>query len=183
MTIASTLPVRPRRGEGESLTRTFAECRPALLQMLTAQLGCADDAQDVLQEAFLKCWRFRHRIRKVHNLRAWIFRVGMNAARDCQRNAWRRKAKPLPTQITLPDISAIPPAQQLLKQEDLDRVRQALGQLRADERDVFLLRQNSDLTYDEIAVRRDAPVGTVKTQMRAALQKLRSVLGERTMPG
>jgi RNA polymerase sigma-70 factor (ECF subfamily) len=157
--------------------RAFAEVRPALLQSLTAMLGSHDDAQDVMQEAFLKCWRARARVWRVENLRAWIYRVGLNAARDFQRNAWRRKSRPLPEQITLPDYSTIPPCDQLLDREALDRVRQALTGLRPDEREVFLLRQNSDLTYDQIAVRRRAPVGTVKTQMRAALHKLRAVLG------
>src|SRR2546423_1283637 len=59
----------------------------------------------------------------------------------------------------------------------VDPHRQALTGLRPDEREVLLLRQNSDLTYDEIAVKGRAPVGTVKTQMRAALHKLRAVLG------
>ena len=45
--------------------------------------------------------------------------------------------------------------------------------LRPDEKEVFLLRQNGGLTYEEIAEIRKAPVGTVKTQMRSALQKLR----------
>jgi RNA polymerase sigma-70 factor (ECF subfamily) len=45
--------------------------------------------------------------------------------------------------------------------------------LRPDEKEVFLLRQNGDLTYDQIAEARGSPVGTVKTQMRSALQKLR----------
>ncbi len=177
MTSAAAVPVRRRRSVSDRLGKAFAEVRPALLQSLTAMLGSPDDAQDALQEAFLKCWRARSRIWRVINLRAWIFRVGLNAARDFQRNAWRRKSRPLSTQITLPDISAIPPCDQLLDREDLDRVRQALTGLRPDEREVFLLRQNSDLTYDEIAVKRSAPVGTVKTQMRAALQKLRAVLG------
>ena len=44
--------------------------------------------------------------------------------------------------------------------------------------EVFLLRQNADLTYEEIAAMRRTPVGTVKTQMRSALQKLRRVLKE-----
>ena len=178
MTSAAAVPVRRCRSVSDRLSQAFAEVRPALLQSLTAMLGSPDDAQDVLQEAFLKCWRARARIWRVINLRAWIFRVGLNAARDFQRNAWRRKSRPLPTQITLPDISAIPPCDLLLNREDLDRVRQALTGLRPDEREVFLLRQNSDLTYDEIAVKRRAPVGTVKTQMRAALQKLRAVLGK-----
>jgi RNA polymerase sigma-70 factor (ECF subfamily) len=148
--------------------------------MLTALLGSADDAQDVLQESFLKCWRARRRLPRVRNLRAWIFRVGLNAARDFQRNAWRRKSRPLPEEMPLLDTSAHPPCDLLLNREDLDRVRQALAFLRSDEREVFLLRQNSDLTYEEIAVRRCAPVGTVKTQMRSALHKLREALRERT---
>lgn len=64
----------------------------------------------------------------------------------------------------------------LEEQETLDRLRIAIGQLRQDEKEVFLLRQNGDLTYEEIAVIRRAPVGTVKTQMRAALSKLRTIL-------
>lgn len=173
---SAAAPVRRRRSEAERLGLVFADNRGALLQMLTGLLGSADDAQDVLQEAFLKCWRVRRRIYRVRNLRAWLFRVSLNAARDYQRNAWRRKSRPLPEQITLPDLSATPPCEQLLNREALDRVRQALTRLRPDEREVFLLRQNSDLTYDEIAAQRHAPVGTVKTQMRAALQKLRAAL-------
>jgi RNA polymerase sigma-70 factor (ECF subfamily) len=43
---------------------------------------------------------------------------------------------------------------------------------------VFLLRQNGELTYEEIADTVDRPVGTVKTQMRSALQKLKELLGD-----
>jgi len=61
-------------------------------------------------------------------------------------------------------------------QEDLARLRAALVDLRTDEKEVFLLRQNGGLTFEEIADLRKAPVGTVKTQMRSALQKLRRAL-------
>ncbi len=62
--------------------------------------------------------------------------------------------------------------------EDLERLRGALFDLRPEERDVFLLRQNGNLTYEEIGALRRRPVGTVKTQMRTALIKLRKVLQE-----
>ena len=68
------------------------------------------------------------------------------------------------------------PGQALEDQEALDRLREAIGQLRQEEKEVFLLRQNGELTYEQIAEIRGAPVGTVKTQMRTALQKLRKVL-------
>jgi RNA polymerase sigma-70 factor (ECF subfamily) len=48
--------------------------------------------------------------------------------------------------------------------------------LREEEKEVFLLRQNGDLTYEQIAEMRHVPVGTVKTQMRSALDKLRKLL-------
>ncbi len=71
---------------------------------------------------------------------------------------------------------AADPAGVLEDKEKLEHLRQALLQLRAEEKAVFLLRQNGSLTYEEIAALRRCPVGTVKTQMRAALHKLRRVL-------
>jgi RNA polymerase sigma-70 factor (ECF subfamily) len=76
----------------------------------------------------------------------------------------------------MPMVHDSPPGQALEEQETLQRLRAALMQLRPEEKEVFLLRQNGELTYEQIAELRDRPVGTVKTQMRSALQKLRAVL-------
>ena len=73
-------------------------------------------------------------------------------------------------------LDALHPAQPLEEREDLDRLRRAILDLRSEEKEVFLLRQNGGLTYEQIAEIRNSPVGTVKTQMRAALQKLRKIL-------
>ena len=54
--------------------------------------------------------------------------------------------------------------------------RDALMHLRPEEKEVFLLRQNGALTYEQIAELHARPVGTIKTQMRSALMKLRKVL-------
>ena len=68
------------------------------------------------------------------------------------------------------------PGLALEDQETLARLRAALAELRPEEQEVFLLRQNGELTYEQIAEARGTPVGTIKTQMRAALQKLRRAL-------
>ena len=78
---------------GEEFVRAFNDCRTELVSTLYYILGNRDDAQDVAQDAFIKCWRTRATLTDVRNMRGWIFRVGMNAAKDLQRNAWRRKAK------------------------------------------------------------------------------------------
>jgi RNA polymerase sigma-70 factor (ECF subfamily) len=162
-------------GDAE-LIATFNAVRDELVSTLLYLLGNRDDAQDAAQEAFLKCWRARESVPDVQNLRAWIFRVGLNAAKDYQRSAWNRKSRPLPEDEVMMPGRDDAPGQSLEDQEALDRLRVAITQLRQEEKEVFLLRQNGELTYEQIAEIRNAPVGTVKTQMRTALIKLRKVL-------
>ena len=64
-----------------------------------------------------------------------------------------------------------------LHNERETRLREALWCLRDEEKEVFLLRQNGDMTYEEIGEALNVPTGTVKTRMRLALQRLREALG------
>lgn len=173
-----TAAVRQSTGtlDENSLVELFNQIRDELVSTLLYMLGNADDAQDAAQEAFLKCWRARESLGDIQNLRAWIFRVGLNAAKDFQRSAWNRKSRPLPEDDLMMTAREDTSGQSLEDREALDRLREAITLLRPEEREVFLLRQNGELTYEQIADIRSAPVGTVKTQMRAALQKLRKVL-------
>jgi RNA polymerase sigma-70 factor (ECF subfamily) len=161
---------------GEALLRTFTELRDELVSTLWFVLGNMEDAQDVAQEVFLRCWRTQETLVAVTNLRAWIFRVGLNAAKDLQRSAWRRRVKPLIGAETMPMLDTTSPSTGLEEEESLKRLRESLLHLRPEEKEVFLLRQNGELTYEQIAEMLERPVGTVKTQMRSALQKLRQVL-------
>ena len=70
----------------------------------------------------------------------------------------------------------IPPDVAVERKDALERVRAALHALPEAEREVFLLRQNGALTYEAIAASLHAPVGTVKTRMRAALRRLREAV-------
>jgi RNA polymerase sigma-70 factor (ECF subfamily) len=113
---------------------------------------------------------------EIRDLRAWIFRVGLNAAKDLRRSAWRRRVKPLLGEDIMQLADGTAPAQIVEDEESLRRIRQALLDLRPEEKEVFLLRQNGELTYEQIAQMRKCPIGTVKTQMRTALEKLRKML-------
>jgi RNA polymerase sigma-70 factor (ECF subfamily) len=160
----------------EVLLRTFTELRDELVSTLWFLLGNPEDAQDIAQEVFLRCWRAQESLPQIRDLRAWIFRVGLNAAKDLQRSAWRRRVKPLLGEDIMQLADGTAPAQIVEDEESLRRIRQALLDLRPEEKEVFLLRQNGDLTYEQIAQMRQCPIGTVKTQMRTALEKLRKVL-------
>ena len=161
---------------GDTLVAMFNDLRDELVSTLAYVLGNRDDAADAAQDTFMKCWRARATIPDVQNLRAWIFRVGLNTARDVQRSGWSKRAKPLIAEDVLLPARDPSVADAVEDEETVACLRKALLDLRPEERDVFLLRQNGDLTYEQIAEARGLPVGTVKTQMRTALIKLRKVL-------
>jgi RNA polymerase sigma-70 factor (ECF subfamily) len=180
----ASIPLRSATSEGlcptgEELVCAYNEFRIELVSRLFYVLGNYEDAQDAAQHAFLKCWRNRERVSQVRNLRAWIFRIGLNAAKDLQRNAWRRRARPLFGPTTLVENHGACPVKNAEEREAKERLQRAILNLRPEEREVFLLRQNGPSTYEEIAKLRCSPVGTVKTQMRAAVAKLRQVLREK----
>ena len=159
----------------EVLVNTFNSMKDEFIGTLNMLLRSREDAIDMAQEAFLRCWRIREQMRRVSNHRAWIFQVGMNAARDLRKSAWKRKTRPLMENagFTAPECGE---SSTLEGREELEAVRNAVLALRPEEREVFLLRQNGEMTYEEIASLLNRPVGTVKTQMRTALQRVKAIL-------
>jgi len=170
-------PAEPGQARAEEqLEQAFRACQDELFGALYYLVGNAEDARDALQEAFLKCWRHRADVAGVQNLRAWIFRIALNAGRDVRGTAWRRRRRPLgdgEPNLVAPNE---PVGLDASRREELARLQQALMQLRPQEQEVFLLRQNGQLTYEQIAESINLPVGTVKTRMRLALRKLREAL-------
>src|SRR5437764_6128308 len=112
----------PELSTADLLLRAFNDLRDELVSTLWFLLGNREDAQDVAQEAFLRCWRTQEGLPEVQNLKAWIFRVGLNAAKDLQRSAWRRRVKPLLGAESMPIVEAIPPTRHLEEQESLSQL-------------------------------------------------------------
>ena len=165
------------RGPG-LLEEAFARHQAELLGTLFYLVGNLEDARDAMQEAFVKCWRHQEQVDQIDNLKAWIFRIALNTGRDIRETAWRRKRQALPEDDGCVVSHAAGPAEIVEHDERLARLREALIQLRPEEQEVFLLRQNGELTYEEIAETIGVPTGTVKTRMRLALSRLREVLAE-----
>ena len=162
--------------ENPTLEEVFSRFQGELLGTLFHLVGNEEDARDALQEAFVKCWRHREQLPEIQNLKAWVFRIALNTGRDVRETAWRRRRRPLPEHETLSDGDAPPPETKLERDEQLSRMRRAVRQLRPEEQEVFLLRQNGDMTYEQIGEALGIPTGTVKTRMRMALGRLRTVL-------
>jgi len=75
-------------------------------------------------------------------------------------------------------VATVPPAQVGYAQEAMQQLREAIQHLPSEEKQVFLLQQNVELTYEQIAHLHKRSVGIVKDQMRSVLRKLRTALQE-----
>ena len=162
----------------DPVTARFQALRERLLGTAYLVVGHREDAREIVQDAFVKCWRNRRRAAEVKDLEAWIFSVLLNTARDARRRKKVRKAESLPTEDAMPTpgVTGTDPGRRAAARESLQRVRAAIHQLPDVEREVFLLRQNGDLTYEGIAEVLGCPVGTAKTRMRKALLRLREAI-------
>lgn len=160
----------------------FSGLHGELLGTLYHLLGNMEDAHDALQETFIKCWRNREQLPEIENVRAWIFRIAVNTGRDMRMTAWRRKRQALGDEEHSVPSSEATPAHHAQRSEQMEHLRIAVSQLRDEEREVFLLRQNGDLTYEAIAEALSIPLGTVKTRMRMALANLRQHLAPAETP-
>jgi RNA polymerase sigma factor (sigma-70 family) len=161
---------------GTRLEALFQATHGELLGTLYYIVGNLEDARDAVQETFLKCWRNQPATEEVVDLKAWVFRVALNTGRDLRKTAWNRRKQPLAEDAAM--LATAPgPEVAVLQEEQLDSLRRALLRLRPEEQEVFLLRQNGGLTYEQIAAATFLPLGTVKTRMRAAIQQLRTAVG------
>jgi RNA polymerase sigma-70 factor (ECF subfamily) len=173
----------PYQSQGDTdtdLVRAFTEVRGPLFRKLSALLGNPTDAYDAMQTAFLNCWRARDNLPGVRNVRGWVWRVSVNAGRDLRKYLRRRRTRSLHLVADRAVCRRASPADSLVRREQEERLQAALGDLRPAEREVFQLRQDSGLTFEEIARRRGCPVGTAKPLMHTALRKLRRVLNDET---
>jgi RNA polymerase sigma-70 factor (ECF subfamily) len=173
---SAPLKLDSNQSNSDRLLATFNQIRDELISTLWFILGNKDDAQDIAQDAFLRCWKKQDSLPDVLNLKAWIFKVAINAAKDLRKSAWKRKTRTMPEEDVMMYKSAVSPLESLQENEMVAQLRTALMDLRPEEKEVFLLRQNAEMTYEQIAETANRPVGTIKTQMRSALQKLKVAL-------
>jgi RNA polymerase sigma-70 factor (ECF subfamily) len=115
---------------------------------------------------------------QVRNLKAWIFRIALNTGRDLRQTAWHRKRRSMPEDTSMLESQHEDPHAVAEHHERIELLRKALRGLRGEEQEVFLLRQNGGMSYEEIAEAVGIPLGTVKTRMRLAITRLRQTLAE-----
>jgi RNA polymerase sigma-70 factor (ECF subfamily) len=164
------LPLSRLATEACEATTLYRELRKPLLRYLACLGLSADEAQDVVQDAFLSLHKHLAGGGSQENIRSWIFRVAHNHARNRQSRYERRFAAPLEDRIdAIPDEST--PESAVLEQEKFQQLKKAIRLLTDSERECLLLRAGG-LRYREIGEVLGVPTSTVADTVDRAIKKL-----------
>src|SRR5579859_5602439 len=142
------LPLSRLRTSDREATTLFRELRKPLLRYLVCLGLSSDEAQDVVQDAFLSLHRHLSAGGSQENIRSWLFRVAHNQARNQQKSYERRFSEPLGVEANTM-VHEATPERAVLDKEKFRRLRNAVHLLTEPERDCLLLRA-AGLRYREI---------------------------------
>ncbi len=159
-------------GDERALRAAWDQFGKLVFTYCARQLSDRDAASDCTQETFVSAWRSRERFDPAKgSLASWLLGIARYRVLD----VYRATAK-LPTPSSDPDLGEEPRADQAAAVADRLLVAHALDQLPERARRVVELAFYSELSQSEIAERLDLPLGTVKSDMRRALLRLRGHL-------
>lgn len=135
-------------------------------------------AEEITQGAFLLAWRGLPRFHTGSPFRPWLMRILYRHALDVmERQRMYQQPLSLDAFVLLEAQCAAPNQPDMQEQvAQREEVRQALAKLSADQRRVIALRYGADLTESDIAQVLDWPIGTVKSRLNRARQRLRTLL-------
>ena len=160
-------PADPPRAE---VRRLFSEHGPALYRFCRAMLGHATDAEDIVQDTFLKLLQHLQAGGDRSNLRAWLFAVAANACRD--RGRWRMRWLPWKTEL---DTRTVDPEPDSLS-SDRRRALRALKTLGRRDRMLISLRAQG-LSYRDMASAAAIAEPSVGRLLARAVDRWKRALG------
>ncbi|MBA4808744.1 MAG: sigma-70 family RNA polymerase sigma factor [Brevundimonas sp.] len=162
------------RRDREAFARLFEHFAPRLKAYLMKAGAPAGAAEDFAQDAMLTVWRKAELFdsTKAHAA-TWIFTIARNRRLDVLRQDARRTPMP---HLELVQDEPEQPDQVFLASEDAARLKSAMERLTKDQMEVLRLAFFQDNPHSEIARRLDLPLGTVKSRIRKAMIKLRTLL-------
>lgn len=170
---------RAQAKDGAALQELFEQVRPRAMAIALKVLRNRDDAEDAVQDAFVKVWRNLDRFEGRSSFSTWIHRIVMNASLDLlRRQASRNETS---SQVAdadedrAPQIEAIEestPESRLASTETQMLVRLAVARLTPVHREVLTLREFEDSSYEEIAQAAACPIGTVMSRLHHARHRV-----------
>jgi RNA polymerase sigma-70 factor (ECF subfamily) len=168
---------RLARGDRAAFAELYDLCADRLHHYLIVRLESRSDADDVLQETFVRLAGARRKLAHVENLAAYAFTVARNEA----MRVLARRSREVRNRDTIDatELFCQAAASAIEERETAEQLAAALMRLPAEQREVVELKTYAGLTLAEIAAVTDSPPGTVATRYRTAVAKLKEWLAEK----
>jgi|SRR5581483_4365627 len=168
----------PDPGEPSGLTKVgieelYGKMEKPLFNVVYRRLWDAQEAQDVVQEVFLRLWRHRHAVRQ-SGVQAWLYRSALNLASNRRRFERLRRLAGLEA---AGGVASQSPSDLETHQRET-RVRKAVDALPEKLRRALLLTEFAEMGHAEVGKILGIPAGTVASRRHLALERLRTTLGE-----
>ncbi len=175
---------RARAGDTQAFGELVLAHQTFVYNLALRALGDSNEAQDLAQEAFLRAWQALPSFRGASSFRTWLYRIVMNLCYNRSPQLKKNLA-----QLDIEDqaeewISGQEqlPEHALEHQQMRTYLHQQIERLPETYRLLVMLRYQQDLSYEEIAEVTAMPLGSVKTGLFRAHQRLREALLEHTVP-
>ncbi len=180
---------RAQRGDKHAYELLVAKYQRRLARLISRFVRDAAEVEDVTQEAFIKAYRALPSFRGESAFYTWLYRIGINAAKNYLLAHKRRAPTSTPFDAEeaegfeeaglLHEVST--PENELMSKQVVDVVNASLQQLPDDLRTALTLREIEGLSYEEIADVMNCPIGTVRSRIfrarEAIAANLRPLLG------
>ena len=175
----SELVERAQHGDVEAYEALVRRYQDFAVRTAYLVSGTSADAEEVVQEAFVKAYYALPRFRLGAPFRPWLLRIVANEARNRRKASRRRENVALRLQATLPTDQAAPsPEDEVLASESRATLLAALNGLREEDRLTVAYRYFLGLSEEEMATALGCARGTIKSRLSRSLGRLRGVLLE-----
>lgn len=153
-----------------------------LYRTMIALVGSREDAQDVVQDAFVRAFQNLDSFRGNAAFYTWLYRIALNTASSRRRRRRpERSIEGLRERSGREPIDERPgarPAENLDRRERVEQLHRALARLSEDHRTALVLKEMEGYKYEEIAEILECPIGTVRSRLHRARLELREHLEE-----
>jgi RNA polymerase sigma-70 factor, ECF subfamily len=165
------LIARVLAGEMSAYTQLVARYRAQAARYATRIVGNQDDAEDVVQDTFVRAFRSLHQCADPARFEGWLYRILINRCRTASARAARRQRTFLDEQ-SLP-ASVLPGDEERGWRDEIGR---ALARLDIAYREAFVLKHVEELSYDEMSALTGVGVSALKMRVKRACEQLRVML-------
>ena len=138
-------------------------------------LGNREDAEEALQDAFLRAYKALPRYEERERFAAWLFRLLVNRCRTAAVRRRRREQVFIASEVAIMGASVRPDVDDTAWREEISR---ALAALPAEQREAFLLKHVEDLSYEEMSEITGVGISALKMRVKRACARLRELLQE-----